>query len=150
MADSLSHLFQGFVNIFEFRALLFCFIGVLMGAFVGALPGLGCSAGTAILLPFVFGMNPAYALIMLAGIYYGAMYSGCITGILLNIPGESGALFAAVEGHPLYLQGKGAYAIRSGIISSFIAGTLCVVLLTFFAPGLAELTLKFGSADVLP
>lgn len=147
MADSVSNLFQGLVNVLEFRALIFCLIGVVMGAFVGALPGLGCSSGTAILLPFVFGMNPEYALIMLSGIYYGAMYSGSITGTLLNIPGESGAIFSAVEGHPLYKQGKGAYAIRTGIVASFLSGTVCVVLLTFFAPMLAEFSLKFGTPE---
>lgn len=138
---------MGFGELMEIRMLVFCLIGVTMGAFVGALPGLGCSSGTAILLPFVFGMEPQYALVMLAGIYYGAMYSGSITGTLLNIPGESGALFAAIEGHPLYKQGKGGFAIRIGITASFISGTICVVLLTFFAPMLAEFCLKFGAAE---
>ena len=147
MAESFTHLLNGFTFVLTFKALFFCLIGVMMGAFVGALPGLGCSSGTAILLPFVFGMNPQYAIIMLAGIYYGAMYSGSITGTLLNIPGESGALFSAVEGHPLYLQGKGAYAIRTGIIASFISGTVFVVVLTLFAPALAQWCLKFGSPE---
>lgn len=147
MAETLSYLLQGFSNILTWQHLVFCLIGVTMGAFVGALPGLGCSAGTAILLPFVFGMNPQYAMAMLPGIYYGAMYSGSITGTLLNIPGESGAIFAAVEGHPLYKQGKGAYAIRTGIIASFISGTIGVIVLTFFAPALAEWSLKFGAPE---
>lgn len=147
MLESLSSLGQGFVDILHFEVLFFCFIGVIMGAFVGALPGLGCSSGTAILLPFVFGMNPGYALIMLSGIYYGAMYSGSITGTLLNIPGEAGALFAATEGHPLYLQGKGGQAIRAGIMASFLSGTAGVLFLTFFAPTLAEFCLKFGASE---
>ena len=146
-AISFAALMHGFTIALQIKALLFGLIGVTMGAFVGALPGLGCSSGTAILLPFVFGMNPQYALIMLAGIYYGAMYSGSITGTLLNIPGESGALFSAIEGHPLYLQGKGAMAIRAGILCSFISGTICTVILTFFAPILAVWCLKFGAPE---
>lgn len=145
--QALANLASGFAAVLEIKALLFCMIGVVVGAFVGALPGLGPSAGTAILLPFIFGMSPKYALIMLCGIYYGTMYSGSITAILLNIPGTSGAIFAATEGHPLYLQGKGAYAVRTGIVASFLAGTICTLLLTFFAPAMAAFCLKFGAVE---
>ncbi len=147
MLETLSFLGDGFLLALQPLSIVFCLIGVLMGAIVGILPGLGPGAGTALLLPFVFGMNPQYALIMLAGIYYGAMYAGAITSILLNIPGEVASVLTAVEGHPLYRQGKGAQALRVSFASSFIGGTLSLVLLTFFAPVLAMWCLKFGSAE---
>ncbi len=147
MLETLGHLAQGFLLAVQPLSLVFCLIGVLMGAIVGILPGLGSSAGTALLLPFVFGMNPQYGLIMLAGIYYGTMYGGAITSVLLNIPGEAQAVVTAIEGYPLYKQGKGAYALRTAFTSSFIGTTAGVILLTFFAPILAMWCLKFGSAE---
>jgi putative tricarboxylic transport membrane protein len=147
MLETIGHLMGGFSSAVQPYSLLFCFIGVFLGLIVGVLPGLGPSAGTALLLPFVFGMNPSYALIMLAGIYYGAQYGGAITAILLNIPGEASAVLTAVEGYPLYTQGKGAQALRVSFSASFIGGTLSVILLTFFAPVLAMWCLKFGSAE---
>lgn len=147
MGDSIIGLMNGFADLLNFWSLFYCLIGVLFGAVVGILPGLGPSAGMAILLPIAFTLAPANALIMLCGIYYGSMYSGSITAVLLNIPGESSAVFSALEGYPLTRKGQGGMALGVGIYSSFIAGTLSVVALTFFAPILARFALKFGPTE---
>ena len=140
-------LLKGFQGALSLEALFYCFIGVTLGTFIGALPGIGPSAGTAILLPIAFSMEPKVALIMLAGIYYGAMYGGTITSVLLNIPGESSSVMSAVEGFKLAKKGRGGVALGIAAICSFIAGTICVVALTFFAPALAKKALLFGPAE---
>lgn len=145
--DIFSNLIQGFIGVMNVQALLYCLLGVTLGTFIGALPGLGSSAGTAILLPLAFSMDPKVALIMLCGIYYGSMYGGTITSVLLNIPGESASVMSAVEGFQMAKVGRGGVALGVAAIGSFFAGTVGVVALTFFAPQLAEKSLLFGPAE---
>ncbi len=145
--DIFSNLIQGFVGILNVQALFFCLLGATLGTFIGALPGIGPSAGCAILLPVAFSMEPTLALIMLTGIFYGAMYGGTITSVLLNIPGESSSVMSAVEGFKLAKQGRGGVALGIAALGSFFAGTVGIIALTFFAPYLATKALLFGPAE---
>jgi putative tricarboxylic transport membrane protein len=121
--------------------------GTVMGTLVGALPGLGPTAGMAVLLPFAFTLNPTSALIMLGGIYYGAMYGGTITAVLLNIPGESDAIWTALEGHKLARKGRAGAVLIVAATVSFFAGTVSLILLVSLAPMLASWALSFGPAE---
>jgi len=127
--------------------LLYCFIGVLLGTAVGVLPGLGPVATIAMLLPATFTLPPTSALIMLAGIYYGAQYGGSTTAILVNLPGESSSVVTAIDGYKMAQQGRAGKALATAAIGSFFAGTVATVLLALFAPPLAEVALKFGPAE---
>ncbi|MEW6671954.1 MAG: tripartite tricarboxylate transporter permease [Thermodesulfobacteriota bacterium] len=141
------NLWQGFQGLLTIEILLYCFIGVLLGQLIGALPGVGSAAGISILLPIAFSLDPKGALVMLCGIYYGTMYGGTVTAILLNIPGESDSVLVAVEGYQLAKKGRGGVALGIAAIGSFFAGTTGVVALTFFAPQLAKKALLFGPAE---
>jgi putative tricarboxylic transport membrane protein len=145
--DVFADLIRGFEGLLNVNTLFFCLLGVLLGQIIGALPGIGPSAGCAILLPVAFSMDPKNALIMLCGIYYGAMYGGTVTSVLLNIPGESSAVISALEGFKLAKKGRGGVTLGIAAIGSFIAGTLSVIALTFFAPPLAQKALLFGPAE---
>jgi len=127
--------------------LLYCFVGVFIGTLVGVLPGLGPAAAIALLLPSTFAATPVSAIIMLAGIYYGAMYGGSTTSILVNIPGEAASVVTCLDGHAMARQGRAGAALGISAFGSFIAGTLSVVLLTFLAPVLARVTLSFGPPE---
>ena len=127
--------------------LLFAFFGVLAGTIIGALPGIGPPTGVAILMPITFGMNPTTAMIMLAGIYYGAMYGGTITSVLINTPGESSSVMTAVEGYQMALKGRAGVALGISTIGSFIAGTFGVILLMMISPILASFALSFGPPE---
>ena len=127
--------------------LLFAFVGVFLGTIIGALPGIGPSAGVAVLLPVTFGMSPVTAIIMLAGIYYGAMYGGTITSVLINTPGESASVMTTLDGFQMALKGRAGAALGMAAIGSFIAGTVSVVLLMAAAPPLADLAVKFGPPE---
>jgi putative tricarboxylic transport membrane protein len=127
--------------------LLFAFFGVLLGTVIGALPGIGPSAGVAVLLPVTFGMQPVTAMIMLAGIYYGAMYGGTITSVLINTPGESSSVMTTLDGFQMALKGRAGAALGMAAIGSFIAGTVSVVLLMIAAPPLADLAVTFGPPE---
>ncbi len=142
-----AELIKGFQGLLNVNAIFFCFLGVMLGQVIGALPGIGPSAGTAILLPVAFSLDPKNALIMLCGIYYGAMYGGTVTSVLLNIPGESSAVISALEGFKMAKKGRGGVALGLAAIGSFIAGTFGVIALTFFAPELAKKALVFGPAE---
>jgi putative tricarboxylic transport membrane protein len=124
-----------------------CFVGVTIGTIIGVLPGIGPVAGTAMLIPFTFGMNPTTAMIMLAGIYYGAMYGGSTTSILVNLPGESASVMTCLDGYQMARKGRAGAALGISAIGSFIAGTLSVVGLSLLAPPLAEVALKFGPPE---
>ncbi|MFZ5633543.1 MAG: tripartite tricarboxylate transporter permease [Bacillota bacterium] len=137
----------GFAVVFTPFNLFMAAVGSLLGLLVGALPGLGPSAAIAILLPVTFGMDPASALIMLTAIYYGAMFGGSITSVLINTPGENSAVMTAVEGYPLAMQGKASVALRMSLIASFLGGTLSVVGLTLLAPPLTRLAIQFGPPE---
>ena len=127
--------------------LLYCFVGVFIGTLVGVLPGLGPAAAIALLLPSTFAASPVAAVIMLAGIYYGAMYGGSTTSILVNIPGEAASVVTCLDGHAMARQGRAGAALGIAAFGSFIAGTLSVVILTFLAPLLARVTLSFGPPE---
>jgi putative tricarboxylic transport membrane protein len=127
--------------------LLYCFVGVFIGTLVGVLPGLGPAAAIALLLPSTFAASPLSAIIMLAGIYYGAMYGGSTTSILVNIPGEAASVVTCLDGHAMARQGRAGAALGIAAFGSFIAGTLSVVVLTFLAPFLSRVTLRFGPPE---
>ena len=129
------------------RHLLYTLIGVFIGTMISHLPGIGPSAGIALLIPVTFGMDPTTALMMLAGIYYGCMYGGAVTAILINTPGDAAAVMTTLDGYPLARQGRAGAALAIAAVSSFIAGTLGVTALTFVAMPLADLALKFGPAE---
>ena len=141
------HLLLGFSLAFTPVNLLFAFLGVLLGTIIGALPGIGPSAGVAVLLPVTFGMSPVTAMIMLAGIYYGAMYGGTITSVLINTPGESASVMTTLDGYQMALKGRAGAALGMAALGSFIAGTLSVVLLMLAAPPLAEWAVSFGPPE---
>jgi putative tricarboxylic transport membrane protein len=127
--------------------LFWCFIGVLLGTIVGVLPGLGPAATIAMLLPLTFQMNPTSAVIMLAGIYYGAKYGGSTTSILLNVPGESASVVTCLDGYQMARKGRGGAALGIAAISSFVAGTVGVIGLMLIAPPLARFALSFSSPE---
>ncbi|MFJ7568030.1 tripartite tricarboxylate transporter permease [Herminiimonas sp. NPDC097707] len=137
----------GFETALSLQNLLYCLIGVFLGTAVGVLPGLGPVATIAMLLPATFALPPIAALIMLAGIYYGAQYGGSTTAILVNLPGESSSVVTAIDGYQMARQGHAGKALATAAIGSFFAGTVATVLLALFAPPLAELALKFGPAE---
>src|ERR687892_418354 len=127
--------------------LLYCFIGVVLGTAVGVLPGIGPTATIGLLLPITFSLEPVAALIMLAGIYYGAQYGGSTTAILINLPGESSAAVTAIDGHEMALKGRAGPALAAAGLGSFFAGTVATVVLAVFAPPLARAALEFGPAE---
>lgn len=128
--------------------LMACIIGGILGIFVGALPGIGAVAGCSLLLPITYKMDPTAAIIMLAGIYYGNMFGGAYSAILLNIPGDSPAVMTAVEGYPLTKRGQAGRALFTANFSSFIGGTIGIICLTMMGPALADIGLKFGPAEM--
>jgi len=137
----------GFQVSLEPANLAFCFIGVLIGTLVGVLPGLGPAAAIALLLPATFRLPPVPAIIMLAGIYYGAMYGGSTTSILVNIPGEAASVVTCLDGYQMALKGKAGPALGMAAIGSFIAGTFSILGLMVAAPFLAQVALKFGPPE---
>ena len=145
--DVLTSLIHGFSVAFTPINLLFCTIGVIIGTLTGMLPGIGPSAALAILLPFTFGMAPTPALIMMAGIYYGAMYGGSTTAILVNIPGESSSIPTCFDGYQLARQGRAGAALGIAAIASFVAGTFSIVGLMLVAVPLSEFGLRFGAPE---
>jgi putative tricarboxylic transport membrane protein len=127
--------------------LLYCLIGVTVGTLIGVLPGLGPAATVAMLLPASFVLPPVSALIMLAGIYYGAQYGGSTTSILVNIPGEASSIGTCLDGYQMALHGRAGVALATSAISSFFAGTFTTFVIVLFAPPLANVALKFGPAE---
>jgi putative tricarboxylic transport membrane protein len=122
-------------------------VGVLLGTFVGVLPGIGPALTVALLLPVTYSLEPVSAFIMFAGIYYGGMYGGSTTSILLNTPGESASIVTALEGNKMAKRGRGAAALATAAIGSFVAGTLATLALTFVAPVMVDVALEFGEAE---
>ncbi len=127
--------------------LLWGFAGVTLGTMVGVLPGIGPALTVALLLPVTYGLDPTAALIMFAGIYYGAMYGGSTTSILLNTPGESATIVTALDGHQMARSGRGGAALATAAIGSFVAGTLGTLALSVTAPLMVRMALSFGSAE---
>ncbi|WNF06883.1 tripartite tricarboxylate transporter permease [Brevibacillus borstelensis] len=147
--DTLHLLLSGFAEALTLENVLMAALGALVGTFVGVLPGLGPTSAIAILLPVTAVLEPTQGIIMLAGIYYGAMYGGSTTAILLNIPGELSSVPTCLDGYPLAKQGKGGLALGISAIGSFVAGIMGVIGLVFFAPVLADQALKFGPPEYL-
>lgn len=127
--------------------LLYCLLGVLLGTLIGVLPGLGPTATIAMLLPLTFGLPATTALIMLAGIFYGAQYGGSTTAILINVPGESTSVVTALDGHQMARKGRAGVALATAAISSFFAGTVATLFLAVLSPPLAQLALSFGPPE---
>jgi putative tricarboxylic transport membrane protein len=147
MIDSLTNLAGGFATALTPLNLLLALVGVTLGTLVGVLPGLGPSATLAILLPVTFGLPPEGTLIMMAGLYYGAKYGGSTTAILMNIPGESASIMTTIDGYALAKQGRAGPALGIAAISSFVAGTVGVIGLTFLAPVVADFAVSFGPPE---
>jgi putative tricarboxylic transport membrane protein len=145
--ELIGQLAGGFAAALSPTNLLMAAVGSLLGTLVGVLPGLGPTAAIAILFPLTAVLPPVPAIIMLAGIYYGAMYGGSTTAILLNIPGEIASVPTCLDGYPMAQQGRGGVALGIAAIGSFFAGTLGVVALTLFAPFLADQALRFGPPE---
>src|SRR5712672_474820 len=145
--ETLSNLAFGLGVAVSWQNVVYCFIGCFLGTLVGVLPGIGPVATVAMLLPFTFNLGPAPALIMLAGIYYGAQYGGSTTAILVNIPGESSSVVTTLDGHQMARKGRAGPALGIAAIGSFIAGCIATLVVAYFAPPLAELALKFGPAE---
>ncbi|HET7765336.1 MAG TPA: tripartite tricarboxylate transporter permease [Burkholderiales bacterium] len=137
----------GFGVALSVQNLLYCLLGVLLGTLIGVLPGIGPVATIAMLLPVTFTLNPTSALIMLAGIYYGAQYGGSTTAILVNIPGESSSVVTCLDGYQMARQGRAGPALGIAAIGSFFAGCVSTCVIALFAPPLAEVALKFGPAE---
>ncbi|MDP3474711.1 tripartite tricarboxylate transporter permease [Hydrogenophaga sp.] len=145
--DTFLALLNGFSVALEPSKLLFCLVGVFLGTAVGVLPGIGPALTVALLLPVTFQLDPAGSLIMFAGIYYGGMYGGSTTAILLNAPGESASMATALEGSKMAKAGRGGPALATAAIGSFVAGLIATIGLTFLAPWLVEVAIKFGPWD---
>ena len=141
------NLLQGFVAALSLQNLGACFIGVLVGTVTGVLPGIGPTGAMALLLPLTFGMDAGTGLILLAGIYYGAMYGGSTTSILVNVPGEATSVITCVDGYQMAKKGRAGAALSVAAIGSWFAGTLGIVGLMLFAPPLADLALRFGPPE---
>jgi len=145
--DMAANLLIGLQTAGSLTNLFYCFVGVFLGTAIGVLPGLGPTATIAILLPITFTMGPENALIMLAGIYYGAQYGGSTTAILVNLPGEPSSVVTAIDGYQMARKGRAGVALATAAIGSFVAGTIATLLIAFFAPILGEVALKFGPAE---
>jgi TctA family transporter len=147
MGELISNLSLGFGVALSLNNLMYCFGGVVLGTLIGVLPGIGPVATIAMLLPVTFNLPPVSALIMLAGIYYGAQYGGSTTAILVNLPGESSSAVTTIDGYQMAKQGRAGAALGIAAIGSFIAGTFSTMVIAVAAPPLAEVALKFGPAE---
>src|SRR5262245_25988181 len=145
--DTLAHLASGFAAALGPAYLAYALAGCVLGTLIGVLPGLGPSAGTAILIPLTFKLDPTGAIIMLAAIYYGAMYGGTITSVLINVPGEAASVVTCLDGHQMAKQGRGGTALGIAAIGSFIGGLVATAALALIAPPLAKFALKFGPPE---
>src|ERR1700704_424323 len=144
--DVISNLGLGFAVALTLQNVVYCFIGVLLGTVIGVLPGIGPVTTVAMLLPNSFTLSPESALILLAGIYYGAQYGGPTPPILVTIPGEASSVVTPIDGHQMARQGRAGPALGIAAIGSFFAGTVATLLIAFVAPPLAAVALEFGPA----
>jgi putative tricarboxylic transport membrane protein len=147
MAETLQNLLLGFSVALTPSILVYAFLGCIIGTLVGMMPGLGPLAGISLLLPATFGLNPIVAVVLLAGVYYGAMYGGSTTSILMRIPGEAASVMTCVDGYAMTQQGRAGPALAIAAIGSFVAGTLGVLGLMLMAPTLAAFALRFGPPE---
>src|SRR6266511_1942529 len=142
------NLLLGFQIAFQPYNLLLAVVGITLGTIIGVLPGLGGANGVAILLPLTFSMPPNSAIILLTSLYWGALFGGAITSILFNIPGEPWSVATTFDGYPMARQGQGGQALTGAFTSSFIGAFFSIVLITFFAPVLAQIALRFGPPEI--
>src|SRR3982750_709842 len=147
MYDLISNLWLGMGVAVTPMNVFLCLIGALVGTLIGVLPGIGSLATIAMLLPIPFGLPPVGALIMLAGIYYGAQYGGSTTAILVNVPGEASSVVTTIDGHQMARQGRAGPALGIAAIGSFFAGCIATLLIMVAAPPLAAIALNFGPAE---
>jgi TctA family transporter len=145
--DALLNLAAGFERAMTPEALLFCFIGVSLGTLVGALPGIGSLATISLILPLTYYVDPVVALIMLAGVFYGSQYGGTIASVLLNVPGEPSSAVTCIDARPMTKQGRAGVALFIAAVSSFVGGSLGILLLVACTPILASFALQLSSAD---
>ena len=148
--ETLDLLMQGFAAAATPMNLLFALAGVLLGTAVGVLPGIGPAMAVALLLPVTYSLEPTSAFIMFAGIYYGGMYGGSTTSILLNTPGESATVVTAIEGHKMAKAGRAAQALATAAIGSFVAGTIGTALLVVLAPLVVKFAVSLGRPPTWP
>ena len=147
MLETFNSLMMGFSVAFQPQVLMYAFFGCIIGTLVGMMPGLGPLAGISLLLPATFGLNPIVAIVLLAGVYYGAMYGGSTTSILMRIPGEAASVMTCVDGYAMTQQGRAGPALAIAAIGSFFAGTVGVIGLMLLAPTLADFALRFGPPE---
>src|SRR3954465_12675536 len=140
-------LLHGFTVLMTWKTLAFMMVGLILGIFVGVLPGLGGPNGVGILLPLTFSMDPPTAIVMLSCIYWGALFGGAITSILFNIPGEAWSVATTFDGYPMAQKGQAAEALTAAFPSSFIGSLVAVLLITFLAPRIADFALRFGPPE---
>ncbi len=145
--DLINNLATGFGVAFTLQNLIYCFVGCLLGTLIGVLPGVGPVATIAMLLPATYALPPVAALIMLAGIYYGAQYGGSTTAILVNLPGEASSVVTVIDGHQMAKKGRAGPALAAAGLGSFFAGCVGTLILAAFAPPLTEVAFKFGPAE---
>jgi putative tricarboxylic transport membrane protein len=145
--DLLSNLVLGFEVAFSPVNLLYCFIGVFLGTFIGVLPGIGALAAVSMLLPVTFYLEPTTALVMLAGVYYGAEYGGSIASILINLPGTPASAVTCLDGYPMTRSGRAGVALFMTTVASFVGSGIGIVILTLFAPLLVKVALAFGPSE---
>lgn len=145
--DGFAGILSGFQVAFSIEAIVLVFLGVLAGTFIGMLPGLGPISAIAVMIPVSYGFDPTIAIVMMAGVYYGAVFGGSTSSILLNAPGISGTVATAFDGYPMAQQGKAGKALAIAAISSFIGGTVGIILLMLFAPLLASVAIAFGPPE---
>ena len=147
MIETLQNLSSGFALALSPSVLLYAFVGCVVGTLVGVLPGVGPLAGISLLLPATFGLDPTSAIVLLAGIYYGAMYGGSTTAILMRIPGEAASVMTCIDGYAMTQKGRAGAALAVAAIGSYVAGTVSVIGLMLLAPPLAEFALRFGPPE---
>lgn len=146
--ENFAMLFAGFQTVLDPVNIGACMLGAILGLVVGAMPGIGSLAGVALLLPLTYKFNPTTAIIMLGALYYSNMYGGSFSAILLNIPGDTPAITTALDGYPMAKKGRPGQALVAANLSSFIGGTIGILILTITASGLAQVGLMFGYAEM--
>src|SRR5574339_1187766 len=147
MIETLHNLYLGFSVALAPNVLLYAFVGCVIGTLVGVLPGVGPLSGISLLLPASYGLDATTAIVMLAGIYYGAMYGGSTTSILMRIPGEAASVMTCIDGYAMTRNGRAGPALAIAAVGSYIAGTISVIALMFLAPPLASFALRFGPPE---
>ncbi|HVL75996.1 MAG TPA: tripartite tricarboxylate transporter permease, partial [Noviherbaspirillum sp.] len=147
MMDTLNGMLLGFGTALAPGNLMYAFLGVVLGNVVGVLPGIGPLAAISMLLPITFSIEPAAALMMLAGIYYGAQYGGATTSIMLNLPGVASHAVTCLDGHPMAKKGRAGAALLLAMLASFFGATIGILIMMFFSPIISETALKFGPAE---